>query len=814
MTRKPHPYQFFRHNRIRCEVFLLAFGLLAFSSLWPAGIEAQTEGPGEDAFNLSGLVSTEGQPDVADYRRAKQFLGWNAEDLISHDTVDPVWIDENRFWFRDRVQDGHRFVLVDPEQNRQVEAFDHDRLAAALSQAADTTLVGRSLPFDDFKFEDEEQAIRVVLPKDRVWICRLVDYQCSGPTVLDEPSRGEAVSPDGRWVAFQRDWNVWIRSLETDEEFPLTGDGEEFWGYATNDQCCDQVTAPREETERPPVVEWSPDSKRIAFLRLDQRNVEELHLLESAAGRPILHTYRYGLPGDSVVPTYDIYIADVESRATVRIDLEPQVAVNTTCCGLMADTIWKDVMWGETGEAIYFTRGSRDFGSLELFSADPTSGEARRILREEADTWVQTSVLSGVRPNWRPISEGREILWFSERDGWAHLYRYDTTRGELLNRVTSGPWTVAQVVSVQENQVYFTAMGREIGRDPYLRHLYRVELDGTGLELLTPEEGDHEVEFSPSGRYVVHSHSLADRPPEAVLRKSDGTRVRTLAEADLSGLEATGWPFPEPVRVGARDGITPLHGLIFRPSNFDPERSYPVINYIYPGPQVGSLGSRTFTVNPRGNTQALAELGFVVVQVDALGTPGRSKAFHAHYYGDMGDNGIPDQMAAMRALAARYPEMDLDRVGIYGHSGGGFASTGAILRYPDFFHVAVSTAGNHDNRSYDYTWGEKYQGLLETDTLSETDNFDSQANHLLAERLQGKLLLMHGTLDDNVHPNANLLLVDALIEHNKNFDLIVLPNRNHGFANEPYVIRRTWDHFVRHLLEAEPPEGFEIRGPP
>ncbi len=270
-----------------------------------------------------------------------------------------------------------------------------------------------------------------------------------------------------------------------------------------------------------------------------------------------------------------------------------------------------------------------------------------------------------------------------------------------------------------------------------------------------------------------------------------------------------GGTLPERFTVKARDGVTDLFGLMYRPSSFDPGRRYPVIDYIYPGPQVGSIGGRGFTVQPRGDAQALAELGFIVIQVDAMGTPLRSKAFHDAYYGRMGDNGIPDHVAALRELAARHPWMDLSHVGIYGHSGGGFASTDAILRYPDVFHVAVSTAGNHDNRSYDYTWGEKYQGLLEKE--EEGDSFDSQANQLLAGKLKGRLMLMYGTLDDNVHPNATLLLVDELIRHNKRFDMLVLPNRNHGFAGEPWVVRRTWDYFVEHLLGVEPPVDVDLR---
>ena len=341
--------------------------------------------------------------------------------------------------------------------------------------------------------------------------------------------------------------------------------------------------------------------------------------------------------------------------------------------------------------------------------------------------------------------------------------------------------------------------------------MYRVGFDGTGLRLLTPENADHDIRVSPSGTYFIDTYSRRDTIPVTVVRNVDGRVVQTLEEGDITRLLEAGWRWPVSFNVKARDGVTDLYGLLFFPSDFDPGATYPVIDYVYPGPQVGPIGFRGFTVSAaRGNAHALAELGFIVFSIDAMGTPLRSKAFHDTYYGNMGDNGIPDHIVALRQLARRYPQIDLDRVGIFGHSGGGFASTDAILRYPDFFKVAVSSAGNHDNRSYDYTWGEKYQGLVKKDD-DGTDSFDSQANQNLAENLKGKLLLMYGTLDDNVHPNATLLVIDELIKHNKDFDLIVMPNRNHGYANEPYVVRRTWDYFVKHLRGEEPPREFKLR---
>ena len=387
-----------------------------------------------------------------------------------------------------------------------------------------------------------------------------------------------------------------------------------------------------------------------------------------------------------------------------------------------------------------------------------------------------------------------------ERDGYA----IDTNTS--ANNIETDMLQLRRI-DEESRTLYFTGAGREPG-DPYFQYLYSVRMDGADLRLLTPDSANHTVTLSPSGRYFVDSYSTPVDPPVTVLRDGDGRRLLTLEEADISRLVADGWQPPIPIEVKARDGETDLYGLMYRPTSFDPSNSYPIINYIYPGPQTGSVGSRSF--NPsRGDKQSLAELGFIVVEVDAMGTPMRSKSFHAAYYGNMGDNGIPDQIAMIEELAGRHSWMDLERVGVYGHSGGGFASTGAILRYPEFYDVAVSGAGNHDNRNYEDDWGEKWQGLLESNP-DGTTNYDNQANQLLAGNLEGKLLLAHGTMDNNVPPSNTLLMVDALIAANKDFDLILFPNRRHGFGNEPYMMRRRWDYFVRHLLGAEPPE-YEIQ---
>ncbi len=465
--------------------------------------------------------------------------------------------------------------------------------------------------------------------------------------------------------------------------------------------------------------------------------------------------------------------------------------------------------WSPDATRLVFVSTSRDHRDEKVRVADAATGAVREVYEETAKDFFESGFN---HVNWQPLWPSNELLWYSERSDWGHLYLYDLATGRLKNQITSGDWKVLQVLRVDEpsRTVWFTAAGREPG-DPYFRHLYSVRMDGTRLRLLTPENADHDVSLAPDGRYFVDSYSTPDVPPVTVLRDAEGKLLLTVQRADISRLLATGWKPPVPFTVKARDGKTDLYGLLYRPTTFDSTRTYPIINNVYPGPQTGSVGTRSFVAS-RGDCQALAELGFVVVQLDAMGTPMRSHSFMAAYYGDMGDNGLPDQVTGMRQLAHRYPWIDIERAGIWGHSGGGFASADAILRYPDFFKVAVSEAGNHDNREYEDDWGEKWQGLL-TSGPNGTTNYDNQANQLLAANLKGKLLLAHGTTDDNVPPYNTLLLVDALIKANKDFDLLLLPNRRHGFGGEPYMVRRRWDYFVRNLMGAEPPAGYELHPP-
>lgn len=536
--------------------------------------------------------------------------------------------------------------------------------------------------------------------------------------------------------------------------------------------------------------------------------------------RPLLHSYRYALVGDPNLPLAELMVFDVEKKTRTVLKTDPYLVL------FVSPIATKRAWWSEDSRKVYFVEEERAMKAVRLKAADALTGETRSMIEEKGATYIELNLLADSAPNVRILENGAEIIWFSERDGWAHLYLYDGKTGTLKNQITKGPWVVRDILRVDEKNrwVYFTGGGREKGRDPYYQHLYRIKLDGSGLELLTPEDADHSVtdfaetpstfellpRLSPSGRYFVDTYSRMDLAPISLLRDADGRLVRELERADIEPLLATGWKWPERIVVKARDGTTDLYGLIYKPSNFDPAKKYPIIDGIYPGPQSirtpKSFGTDLLSISDFCKDVSLAELGFIVVNIDGLGTPFRSKAFHDFGYGKMEEaGGLEDHIAGLKQLAISRPYMDLSRVGIYGHSGGGFASTHAILAYPDFYKVAVSSSGNHDQRSYLACWGEQYQGLL------QGDNYKAQANAGLAANLKGKLLLVHGDMDDNVHPAMTLQVVDALIKANKDFDLLILPNRNHSYGLDPYFTRRKWDYFVKNLLGAEPPSGYEIK---
>ncbi len=768
----------------------------------------------EPAFAQSEPDTTElGQASelIQAYERAESLLSWNTEDMVYRMSVQPHWFGDDQFWYRVQVEEGHEFLRVNPVNQTQAPAFDQEQLAAAIATVQqedgeeEASVTPYELPFSTFAYTDDQTAITFA-HNEKQWQCDLDAYTCEitgDDPKADLPTSIE--SPDGERAAYIKDHNLWMRNLETGEDVQLTTNGEEHYGYATDSQGWRRSDMP--------ILKWSPNGEQIATYRLDERDTKLMPLIRTTEGRPELDTWPYALPGDpdDEVPMLERVVINVEAPEVTFLDMEPDHQRTSSCCGLSRDQELADVAWSTDSETLAIVSTSRDYNTATLRLADATTGAVRTVYSESDAPFFESNLQSRGVPNWRVLHDQEQFIWFTKKDGWGHLYLHDLNTGEEITQITEGNWNVMDVLDVDaENEtLLFSAAGRETDRDVYHTHLYRADLDGSNIELLSPESADHTLDIAPSGNYIVDTYSTYNTPPQSVVRTADGEMVLPIAEADASALtDSTVWQAPEHFTALARDGETELHGYLYKPSNFDPERSYPIINSIYPGPQTGSMGTRSFSTNRRGQAHALAELGFIVVQVDAMGTPLRSKDFHTAWYGDMADNGLPDQRAVMEQLAERHDWIDLDRVGIYGHSGGGFATAAALFDHPDFFHVGVSGAGNHDNRSYTYYWGEKYQGLLQ-DT-DEGDTYTNQANQLRVDGLAGELMLSYGTLDDNVHPNMTQLVIDQLIEHNKDFDLLVMPNRDHGYANEPYVLRRTWDYFVEHLLNEAPPTEYEI----
>jgi dipeptidyl aminopeptidase/acylaminoacyl peptidase len=750
------------------------------------------------------------QPQVTaeTYGRAERMLGRNADGLVLRDGIRPNWIaGGDRFWYRVSTPTGPQFVYVDPARRIRRPAFDHARLAAALGGAADTAVRADSLPFQTLEWREEGKTTRIGISlRGRTWHCDLAAYRCSGGDSTKPRNPAELLSPDGRWALSLKDHNLWIRNTATDERRALTGDGIRRFEYAGNSEFnTNFVTAQRLGFPAPPVALWSSDSRRILTHRLDQRGVPESHLIQTvhAGGlRPKLWSFAFPFPGDSLgKATWLIVDAETGKQTIPRTNPIP--------VGYQPPLAFQLAWWADSaGSKAYYVEHERGVRAYWLKSIDVATGEVRTLAEERGNTLVEPTLMLGTRPNIRVSQDGSEIVWFSQRDGWAHLYLLDGATGRVKNQITKGNWVVRELVRVDEpsRTLWFTASGREAGRDPYYRHLYSIRLDGTGLTLLTPEDAEHEISLSPSGAWAVERYSRADLAPVTVARSLDGKVVVPLEAADLSRLQATGWRFPERFVARAADGVTEIYGLIHRPSSFDSTRKYPVLEEIYPGPQVNKV-PKGFVAG--GDLRALVELGFVGVEVDGRGTPFRSKAFHDYSYGKLENGGgLEDHVAAFRQLATTRPYLDLDRVGIFGHSGGGFASARAMLLFPEFYKVAVSSAGNHDQRGYIALWGETYHGM------PAGDHYAAQANPSIAKNLAGKLLLVFGEMDDNVSPALTLQLIDALTKANKDYDLLIVPNGSHGMSASPYFKRRRWDYFVEHLLGAKPPKGYQIKTAP
>jgi dipeptidyl aminopeptidase/acylaminoacyl peptidase len=701
---------------------------------------------------------------AADYDRAVRLLQPSAGTLVTRNSITVTWLPEDRFYYRVRTSTGGatELVLVDPAKRTRVACDATNSNCPGVPLNADSTPVGGRGGRGGGR------------------------GSATGNTAL---------SPDGKRAAFIRDWNLWVRDVATGQERQLTTDGGKNFGYATDN-------AGWAGSDRPMLL-WSPDSKKIATAQQDERRVGDMYLVETKVGHPVLKAWKYPLPGDSMVAMLHRVIIDVDADKITRLQLPPEYHRAT-----LGDNIsMGDYNWSPDASKLALVSTSRDHKQAIVRVADANTGAVRTVFEETVPTHFES------RTGWRVLWPTNEVVWYSQRDNWGQLYLYDLQSGALKRKVTTGEGPVTQIARIDEKTrtLWYAANGREMGQDPYFAHFYRIGIDVGSPVSLTPDDGDHTMQLSPDGKYLVDTYSRPDAAPVIALRDGGGKLVMPLEKADISALVAIGWKPPVPIKVKAVDGMTDLYGMMFRPTNLDPQKKYPIINNAYPGPQSGSVGPRAFAA-AHGDKEALAELGFIVVSIDGRGTPGRSKSFHDAYYGAMGrDNTVPDQVAGMKDLARQYPYIDIDRAAMWGHSGGGFITADAMFRFPDFFKVGISESGNHDQREYEDDWGERYQGLLARNA-DGSDTYDVEANQSVAKNLKGHLLLAHGTMDNNVPPYNTMLVVDALIKANKDFDLLMLPNQAHGFGNESnYMMRRRWDYFVKFLLGAEPPREYEIK---
>ncbi|MEO8811021.1 MAG: DPP IV N-terminal domain-containing protein [Rhodanobacter sp.] len=754
---------------------------------------------------FSGSVVAQGRMVTkADYARAESFLSYKTAPLVDHAVQHVHWLDDAHFWYRDHDASGDHFMRMNVADRKAMPAFDQAKLADALGKVRGKAVNPAKFPLD-FGYGTKADGRLEVSLGDKHYTCAL-----HPGGVCTRREAGEApgvLSPDKHSEAFIRDWNLWLRDVASGRETRLTSDGVEDFGYATDN-------AGWKHTDKAILV-WSPDSTQIATFQQDQRKTGEMYLIKTRVGHPELLKWKYPLVGDKHVTMIERVIIDVPTHKVIRLQMPPDQHRSSLCddvsCGPKGG--WNDVKWAPDGSTLAFVSTSRDHRHEWFRIADAKTGQVRTVFEEVVPTYYESG---NGEVNWRYLPKTHESIWFSERNNWGNLYLYDLTTGKLDHAITTGEGNVTEVMRVDPvtRTVWFRGVGRTPGVNPYYQQFWKTSFDGGRPILLTPEAADHTISLSPDGQYFVDAYSTPATPPVTLLRRSDdGQTLATVARADLSRLRAAGWVPPIPFKVKARDGKTELYGLMFKPTHFDAAKKYPIVDYIYPGPQTGSMRGRSFLAS-RNDHQAMAELGFIVVAIDGMGTPWRSKAFHDAYFEHIEDNTLPDQVAGLKELARRYPWIDLGRVGMWGHSGGGNATAGAMFHYPDFFKVGWAESGNQDNRNYEDDWAEKWQGLLVTRN-DGTTNYDAQANQNFAKNLKGHLMLTYGTLDDNVPPSNTLLVVEALIKANRDFDMIAIPDVHHGYAEAtPYITRRRWDYFVRYLAGDTPPHEYQLKAWP
>jgi dipeptidyl aminopeptidase/acylaminoacyl peptidase len=807
---------------------------------------------------------------VANPALAARWAPYKVQEMVHSTTVAPRWIEgTERFWYSWETADGTFYSIVDPVRGTKTRLFDNDRLAAELTRITRDPWDGQHLPIRNIRFidgntlqfdvessqdeettadsedvdedereqeQEEEESGDAERSKKKVHhfeytvatqaLRQLEDFEAP-----DDHPDWASVSPDGQTVVFAKEHNLWTMSgtdyarildarrgksgddadkAEKDVEVTesqLTTDGVEYYSYVANSSGRGETNVSREKNKadrKRAAISWSKDSRRFALVRQDQRAVGDLWVVHATGNkRPELETYKYDMPGEKDVTQSEVIIYDLQSRSAVKVDDDPWKDQDMS---VMADEqfVYPDseeprrALWlGDSSDELHFLRLSRDRHRADLMIADAATGTARPLIEDRLNTYMETRT---------PIRlDNGDLLWWSERDGWAHVYRY-AADGTLKNRVTEGPWHVDGIVGVDEARgyVFITGQGREAGEDPYYQHLYRVNLDGSGVTLLNPGDFDHRFSMGESRRYFVDSFSRVNTVPTSALFDAQGRKILDLEVADFRALESAGYAFPEPFVAEAADGVTDIYGVMYKPYDFDPSRTYPIVAYVYPGPQTESVAKFWSTA---AYEQGLAQFGVIVVTLgNRGGDPDRSKWYHNYGYGDLRDYGLADKKAVLEQLGDRFDFVDLDRVGIYGHSGGGFMSTAAMLVYPDFFKVAVSSSGNHNNDVYNRWWSETHHGVKEVidDEGNVSFEYEIEKNSDLAANLKGHLLLTTGDIDNNVHHAGTFRMAEALIRANKRFDFFVFPGQRHGYGDMgDYWFWLRAEYFVKHLLGTE-----------
>lgn len=738
----------------------------------------------------------------ANFKAAEKFKSSNIRKMLKSTRVSPRWFkDSDKFWYTYTTTNGKMFYVVDPARKSKQAMFDNKDFTAQLTELTAKPWNHNDLDLKALKLEEDNRTLTFMVDS--------IDYHFDLQTKRiskgdstekkDKRLNWASYSPDSTYIAFAKNHNLYV--MKTDDpdstEIQLSDDGVRYFSYAAGRNAVGDTSTT--ERKRPNAV-WFKDSKKLYSNRSDSRKVGDLWIIdELAKPRPELESYKYAMPGDQEVPQEHLHIFDVEAKSKVDIDINKY-----------KDQTIRTFLPGKTSDQMYFWRMNRTSDSLDVCLVNTISGEVKELFTEASHPYFNW--------NWQQLAileEGKELIYWSEKNGWGQLYLYDGQTGALKNKITNGGFYITgrmQQIDTAGRKVFFEGYGREMGQDPYHAKIYKSNFDGTGFKLVSGEEGNHRTSFSESSKYFVDNYSASNVVPRSVLKDANGNVLIDLESTDVSLLKHAGWQMPEKFVVKADDGITDLHGIMFKPFDFDSTRKYPVISYVYPGPQVESFGSsKEFTITGGYNT-ALAQLGFIVVSMGHRGgSPKRDKYYHTYGYQNLRDYALADDKRALEQLSERHDFIDLDHIGIFGHSGGGFMSSAALLTYPDFYTAAASSAGNHDNNIYNKWWSETHNGVIRKDKTKKDDegneftetswNGKIKTNASLAKNLKGHLLLTHGTRDNNVHPTNSIRLANELMKAGKRFDYMPIPGSRHGYGSKRnYYEQMMWYFFAEHLL--------------